>query len=125
MLRGRLHVLAEDDMAAVAHATAGMSGADLKRLAGEVLMCPIRRVQQATHFAQDPATALWHPCAPSADGAVERPWTTLTDDELAPQPVTAADWHDCIRLGLVKPSNSREMIARYAAYTAETGALCH
>jgi SpoVK/Ycf46/Vps4 family AAA+-type ATPase len=117
LLRGRTHALTPEDVDGVADATERMSGADMKQLASEVFMCPVHRVQAATHFVQ--RDEHWVPCDPDEPDAVERDWRTLTDTEIACPPITAADWHDCLRRGAARPTNTPEMLARYAAYASE------
>lgn len=118
-LRGRTHALSEADVATVVAATERYSGADIQRVAGEAFMRPIHRVQQATHFVQRD-DGLWTPCDADTPEAVERSWTAFTDAELARQPVTVADWLDCLQL--IKPTNEPAMLATYEDYTRKLGA---
>ena len=119
-LRGRTHTISDDDVAELAGRLEGYSGADIQKLASEAFIRPIHRVQSAKFF-RPAENGRWLPCDADDEGATEREWRSMTDAEIALPPATAEDWRECLRLGLVKPSNSTEMVARYANYTRAAG----
>ena len=118
VLRKSRHMLGEEDVAAVAAATEGFSGSDMHKLAGEAMRQPIMRVRNATHFACV-GEGRWAPCGSEALGAMEKRWDDLADEEIEPMPVTVNDFLEC--LALVKPSNTPESLAKYAAFTKKLG----
>ena len=118
LLRGKHHSLSADDLAAVSAATDGHSGADLERVVADALMAPVRRFKTSTHFLESP-DGTFTPAAPSDPSAVAREWRTIPEASMRPGPVTLADL--CASARLIRPTNTRASLARYAAFTAELG----
>ncbi|CAL5223306.1 g5797 [Coccomyxa viridis] len=82
------HALTQADFEELARQTEGFSGSDVNVVVKDVLMEPVRKTQEATHFRQTKGTdgqPVYEPCAPSERGAVEATLTQLAEKGLAPQ----------------------------------------
>jgi vacuolar protein-sorting-associated protein 4 len=67
-ITGTPHSLRPSDIAHLAAATDGFSGADLSIFIRDAVMQPVRECQAATHFCQD-KEGMYSPCLPHAPGA--------------------------------------------------------
>ncbi|EIE27234.1 AAA-ATPase of VPS4/SKD1 family [Coccomyxa subellipsoidea C-169] len=82
------NALTQADFEALAAHTDGFSGSDVNVVVKDVLMEPVRKTQEATHFREKKGPdgkAMFEPCSPSEPGAIETTLTELAEKGLAPQ----------------------------------------
>ncbi|KAL4858781.1 Protein SUPPRESSOR OF K(+) TRANSPORT GROWTH DEFECT 1 [Chlorella vulgaris] len=107
--------------------TEGFSGSDVAVVVKDVLMQPVRKTQDATHFrrARDPQTGkeVLEPCSPGDQGAFEATLQTLADKGLAemvhPPRITFRDFE--MVLLRARPTVSQNDLESYQKFTAEFG----
>lgn len=128
-LRSAYHNLTEAQMAQIAGATEGYSGADLATLIRDALMRPIREFEQATEFCQCHGVdlkgverdGLWAAATGMTLFKTTRKcrWEDLPKDDLA-RPIARFD-HFKASLERMKPSVDRTYLKRYQQWTREMG----
>jgi vacuolar protein-sorting-associated protein 4 len=112
------HALADADFGELARALEGFSGADIEVLVRDALMEPVRRVREATHFAED-GEGLLFACSPGHAGAREIAWRDIDAARLRTPPITRADFDAAA--ARIKPSVGAADITRHVSFTAEFG----
>jgi vacuolar protein-sorting-associated protein 4 len=106
--------------------TDGFSGSDIAVVVKDVLMEPVRKTQDATHFREAPAPgggSQLEPCAPSAPGAFAATLAELADKGLAakvaPPIVTMRDFEKA--LTRARPTVGKGDLEVQERFTAEFG----
>ncbi|PSC75535.1 SUPPRESSOR OF K(+) TRANSPORT GROWTH DEFECT 1 [Micractinium conductrix] len=107
--------------------TEGFSGSDVSVVVKDVLMQPVRKTQDATHFrkARDPETGkeMLAPCSPGEPGAFAATLQTLADKGLAglvhPPNITFRDFEQVLLRA--RPTVSADDLASYEKFTSEFG----
>ncbi|BDA48118.1 Vacuolar protein sorting-associated protein 4B [Coccomyxa sp. Obi] len=82
------NALTQADFEALAARTEGFSGSDVNVVVKDVLMEPVRKTQEATHFREKKGPdgkSFFEPCSPSEPGATETTLTELAEKGLAAQ----------------------------------------
>lgn len=117
------HSLSERDLTAVAQRTAGLSGADLSVLVRDALMEPVRALQHATHFRQEPSGAgggsVWAPCEPTARGAVKMGLMDVPATALRTPLVTAE--HFVRAVAATRPTVGKADLEQHERFAREFG----
>jgi vacuolar protein-sorting-associated protein 4 len=130
-LRGAYHDLSDSQIAKIAGATDGYSGADLATLIRDALMQPLREFESATSFVRGSGVdfqgnardRLW--IASKGGGRAffsevrNCRWDELPKDELA-RPIAHAA-HFEASVSRLRPSVDKKFLARYESWTRELG----
>lgn len=123
----RLHLgdtpntLAQEDFDYLAQISDGYSGSDLKTVARDAIMSPVRLSTQATHFKKikiDGKTG-WTPCSPGDPGAVEKDLMSIASEELHMPPVTRENFEQALQSS--KPSVGHDNLSKHEEFTREKG----
>lgn len=120
------HNLREEDFRELGEATPGFSGSDIAVLVKDVLMQPIRKTQDATHFkavpGPDGSTQLV-PCSPGDPAAFEATLTTLAERGKAamvhPPDICMQDFRKVLLRA--RPTVSPKDLEVYKNFTSEFG----
>ncbi|EFN55151.1 hypothetical protein CHLNCDRAFT_134244 [Chlorella variabilis] len=107
--------------------TEGFSGSDVAVVVKDVLMQPVRKTQDATHFrrGKDPETGkdILEPCSPGDAGAFEATLQSLADKGMAqlvhPPKITFRDFEKVLLRA--RPTVSQADLETYTKFTSEFG----
>ena len=106
--------------------TAGFSGSDIAVVVKDVLMMPIRKTQDATHFKRiktDGGDEIMMPCSPGDREAFEATLAGLADEGKAAMvmvpPITMADCRKALLRA--RPTVSEDDLVMYSKFTSEFG----
>ena len=120
------NTLTPADYDALGARTEGFSGSDVAVVVKDVLMEPVRKAQDATHFREVPGPdgrPMLEPCPPGAPGARETTLVQLADQGLAYRVatpmVTMRDFEKA--LSRARPTVSKKDLETQEAFTAEFG----
>jgi vacuolar protein-sorting-associated protein 4 len=118
--------ISRDQLRELAVKTEGYSGHDIAIIVRDALMCPIRKVQGATHFkkverrlADGTVTDGLTPCSPGDPAAIELTWVDVPADKLVEPIVT---YKDFLRgISSTRPSVSADDAHRQDEFTRDFG----
>ncbi|KAK2076201.1 Protein SUPPRESSOR OF K(+) TRANSPORT GROWTH DEFT 1 [Prototheca wickerhamii] len=120
------HSLTARDFDALGEATPGFSGSDVAIVVKDVLMQPVRKTQDATHFKQvrgEDGAVLLEPCSAGDAGAFPATLQTLADQGKAqmvhPPKITYRDFEKVFLRA--RPTVSQDDLASYQRFTEEFG----
>jgi vacuolar protein-sorting-associated protein 4 len=121
------HALGPPQFELLAAKTHGFSGSDVAVVVKDVLMQPVRKTQDATHFKEAPRPGggrpLLVPCSPGDAGAEERTLQQLADEgraaDVAPPDITARDFETVLLRA--RPTVSARDLESYERFCAEFG----
>ncbi|PRW44343.1 vacuolar sorting-associated 4-like [Chlorella sorokiniana] len=121
------HTLTQAEFDELGQRSDGFSGSDIAVVVKDVLMQPVRKTQDATHFRQtsDPQTGkvVLEPCSPGERGAFAATLQTLADQGKAgmvhPPKITFRDFEKSLLRA--RPTVSPDELKTYEKFTAEFG----
>mmetsp|Transcript_3165 Transcript_3165/g.4629 ORF Transcript_3165/g.4629 Transcript_3165/m.4629 type:complete len:443 (-) Transcript_3165:81-1409(-) len=118
--------LNRQELRELAEKTEGYSGSDIAIAVRDALMCPVRKVQNATHFKRLPRTTADNqqdygltPCSPGDPQAIEMTWIDVPTDKLIEPPVVAKDFLRA--LANTRPSVNKDDLKKQEKFTLEFG----
>ena len=100
------HELSGREIQRLASRAEGMSGADLSVVVRDALMEPVRMLQQATHFRQEP-DGMWAMCGPRDVGAVQMGLMQVPRQQLRTPRVTYAHLQRALEGRICKAYSAR------------------
>ncbi|MEW5297799.1 MAG: hypothetical protein WDW36_000983 [Sanguina aurantia] len=121
--------LSEDDFQQLGERTEGFSGSDCSVVVKDVLMQPIRALQDATHFVKvrHGTEEKWFPCPPGAPAGVEKnlQWFADNDctDTVEPPKITFRDFEKVLLRA--RPTVGKSDLEIFEKFTAEFGEESH
>ena len=120
------HSLCQTDYEELAAATEGFSGSDIAVLVKDVLMQPVRKTQEATHFKpvrSHDGRQMLEPCSPSDPLAFPATLHSLANEgrasEVRPPDITVRDFRKVLLRA--RPTVSTRDLETYVSFTKEFG----
>lgn len=120
------HTLSDEDWQELGRRTEGFSGSDVSVVVKDVLMQPIRLLQEATHFRKvrtEDGKVMYEPCAPAAPGAEEMNVNWFAEnnkgDLVVPPKVTYKDFEKV--LARARPTVGANDLKIFEDFTKEFG----
>ncbi|KDD74938.1 AAA+ ATPase [Helicosporidium sp. ATCC 50920] len=117
--------LEQQDFEELGRRTEGFSGSDVAVIVKDVLMQPVRKTQEATHFkpVRRSGVSMLEPCSPGDSGAFAATLQSLADQDKAnlvrPPPISFRDFERVLLRA--RPTVSPDDLAIYEKFTSEFG----
>lgn len=119
------HALRQPEFQQLARQTEGFSGSDISVVVKDVLMEPIRKTQDATHFKiiRSNGVPMYEPCAPSEHGAIPTTLAALAEQgkasQVHPPDICFRDFEKV--LIKARPTVSKDDLIVFEKYAKEFG----